>query len=220
VLVNDINPGSGYSFPSFLTVLTNTLLFQADDGVRGFELWRSDGTGPGTVLVKDIDVRAGNNAGAIYTAVVNGEFFFEADNVVDGFELWKSDGTDAGTVMVKDINPAPEGDSGASFLTPVNSATLYFTAFDGPVSAGGGGHGVELWISDGTEAGTRLVKDIWPGTTTSNPYGLTAMNGSLFFSADDGVHGVELWKSDGTDTGGSCDPGTNAGTCLVLDIKP
>jgi ELWxxDGT repeat protein len=199
--------------------MNGVLFFSADDGVRGAEFWRSDGTAAGTALVKDIDVRASNNAGVIYTAVVNGEFFLEADNVVDGFELWKTDGTAAGTVMVKDINSAQEGDSGASFLTAVGT-TLYFTAFDGPVSAGGGGHGVELWMSDGTASGTSLVKDIWPGTATSNPYGLTAMNGSLFFSADDGVHGVELWKSDGTDTGSSCDPGTNAGTCLVLDIKP
>jgi ELWxxDGT repeat protein len=101
----------------------------------------------------------------------------------------------------------------------VNS-TVFFTAIDGPATAGGGDHGVELWKSDGTETGTVLVKDIWSGPTTSNPFGLTAMSGALFFSADDGVHGVELWKSDGTDTGTTCDPGTGAGTCLVLDIKP
>jgi hypothetical protein len=58
--------------------------------------------------------------------------------------------------------------------------------------------------------------DIWPGTRTSNPFGFTAMNGAIFFSADDGFNGVELWKSDGS----ACDPGTGAGTCLVLDINP
>lgn len=220
MLVKDINLGSGYSFPSSLTTVNNTVLFQADDGLRGFELWRSDGTEAGTVLVKDIDVRAGNNAGPLYTAVLNGWLLFEADNVVDGFELWRSDGTGVGTALVKNINPVPEGDSGASFLTSVNNTAVFFMAFDGPASAGGGGHGVELWKSDGTDAGTALVKDIWPGTTTSNAFGLTAMNGLLFFSADDGTHGVELWKSDGTDAGATCDPGTGAGTCLVLDIRP
>src|SRR4051812_4942665 len=38
---------------------------------------------------------------------------------------------------------------------------------------------------------------------------LTAVGGSLFFSASDGVHGGELWKSDGTP----------AGTGMVKDIN-
>jgi ELWxxDGT repeat protein len=66
--------------------------------------------------------------------------------------------------------------------------TLFFTADDGS-------HGIELWMSDGTEAGTVLVGDIYPGTTesSSNPQYLTDVNGTLFFAADDGNHGVELW---------------------------
>lgn len=35
-----------------------TVLFTADDGVGGVELWKTDGTDAGTVLVKDI--RAGS----------------------------------------------------------------------------------------------------------------------------------------------------------------
>src|SRR5262249_39719521 len=54
-------------------------------------------------------------------------------------------------------------------------------------------HGRELWRSDGTAAGTVLVKDINPGSGSSNPEGLTLSGGHLFFTADDGVHGVELW---------------------------
>lgn len=62
-----------------------------------------------------------------------------------------------------------------------------------------GEHGLEPWISDGTEAGTRLLTDIRPGTVGSFPANFTATeDGRAFFSANDGVHGRELWVTDGT----------------------
>ena len=68
--------------------------------------------------------------------------------------------------------------------------------------------GVELYRTDGTAAGTEIVKDISSGS--SSPEEITALGGELFFAADDGVNGEELWKSDGTETG----------TVLVRDIVP
>jgi ELWxxDGT repeat protein len=53
--------------------------------------------------------------------------------------------------------------------------------------------GVELWKSDGTEAGTQIVRDIIPGPDSSSPDFLTVLNDRLFFAADDGNHGRELW---------------------------
>ncbi len=53
-LVKDIRPGSSSSSPFSLTAVGNTLFFNANDGVNGPELWKSDGTAAGTVLVKDI----------------------------------------------------------------------------------------------------------------------------------------------------------------------
>ncbi len=85
-------------------------------------------------------------------------------------------------------------------LTNVNG-TLFFAADDGV-------NGVELWKSDGTAAGTRMVKNINP-SGDSFPQALTKGNGVVYFAADDGTHGLELWRSDGSDLG----------TFLVRDIN-
>ena len=93
--------------PSYLTAVGGTLFFTADDGVHGRELWKSDGTRAGTVLVKDIDPRRATTTTKRPASLtdVGGTLFFTADDGVHGPELWKSDGTKAGTVLVKDITP-------------------------------------------------------------------------------------------------------------------
>ena len=70
---------------------------------------------------------------------------------------------------------------------------VYFTATD-PVK------GIELWKTDGTTAGTEMVKDINPGLASSNPSALCNVNGTLFFAATKGVNGIEVWKTDGTES--------------------
>src|SRR5262249_48897227 len=163
----------------------------------GDELWKSDGTEQGTVLVKDI-YPGRESSDPTYLTNVNSTLFFTAFEPNTGYELWKSDGTEAGTVLVKDIYPGfTYNDYTGEFyvnssypqdLTNVNG-TLFFTADDGV-------YGDELWKSDGTEAGTVLVKDINPGSVGSNPNDLTDVNGTLFFTAVDGVNGGQVWKSD------------------------
>ncbi len=209
-LVKDIFPGPddslpGHPIPGFIASIGNTAYFTATDGVSGRELWKSDGSDAGTVLVKDINPGAGDSfiftsTGADNLINVHGTLFFRATNGTSGYELWKSDGSAAGTVMVKDIRPG-SGDSSPEFFTLING-TLYFRAF--------GPNGLEIWKSDGTETGTVQVKDIRSGTSGSVPFALINVNNTLFFSADDGSSGRELWMSDGTD----------AGTVMVKDINP
>ena len=61
-------------------------------------------------------------------------------------------------------------------------------------------HGRELWSTDGTAAGTHLVKDILPGAGGSYPLGLTVLNGAVYFHAS-GPEGDELWRTNGTAAG-------------------
>ena len=188
--------------------LGNTFYFVADDGINGYELWESDGTTSGTVILKDINSGSGGSYPSQCTPIDtdgDGEddtIYFRAEDGTHGSELWKSDGTVAGTIMVKDINSGIEG-SVPLYLTSIDN-TLYFVARDGT-------HGSELWKSDGTAAGTTMVKDIRSGSTTDNVHirEITVVGNNLYFRADDGNYGSELWLSDGTELG----------TVMVKDIN-
>jgi ELWxxDGT repeat protein len=163
-----------------LTNVSGTLFFSADDGNVGHELWKSDGTPGGTVLVRDINPASGHSYPR-HLANVNGTLFFAANDGTRGHELWKSDGTSTGTVLVKDIRPGPTGLNSSNPYSLTNVVgRLFFIANDGT-------NGRELWISDGTSTGTVLVKDINQGaghafgTTNAPPPSFTNVNGTLFF---------------------------------------
>ena len=200
-VVKEIRPGVSGGEPRFVTVVNNIMFFSADNGPNGRELWKSDGTDAGTVMVKDIRPGSGDSDPSSLEAM-NGILYFGANNGTNGWELWRSDGTDAGTYMVRDIQPG-FGSSDADLLTEMNGY-IYFSA----VTSGLGSTGRELWRSDGTSAGTTLVKDIIPGAGSGNPSWLCNVNGTLFFSASNGFNGYALWKSDGT----------GAGTDTVKDV--
>jgi ELWxxDGT repeat protein len=201
-LVKDIDTTAS-SHPAPLVGMNGTLYFEADDGSNGDELWKSDGTEAGTMMVHDIN--PGTDSGItderekIYN--LNGILLIAADDGTHGEELWISDGTSAGTALLKDINTS--GDSDIYFFGDDGNGMLYFRATDGA-------HGEELWKTDGTPAGTVMVKDIWSGSTGSYPEDGVFFDGVLYFDTDDDMHGGELWKSDGTE----------GGTAMVKDIRP
>ena len=105
LLVENIKRDDYSSEPSNLTAMGGRLFFTARDGTHGPELWRSDGSQAGTVLVKNIHPCSGNYYGPGNLTAVGNTLFFSADDGVSGEELWKSDGDEAGTVLVEDINP-------------------------------------------------------------------------------------------------------------------
>jgi ELWxxDGT repeat protein len=211
-MVLDIDTRSVGAYPRRLVDVNGRLFFVADDGEHGSELWSSDGTAEGTLLVKDIYPGiegSGTFYGPRFLTNLNGMLFFVArDNNVPSIQrLWRSDGTRAGTRAVGDVSPY------STIINPDDYATKQLLNVNGTLFFSGAtinGLGAELWKSDGTEAGTVLVKDINPGSDHSFPRHLTSVGGRLFFAADDGVHGHELWTSDGT----------AAGTKLVKDIVP
>ncbi|MDY7094854.1 MAG: hypothetical protein SX243_17920 [Acidobacteriota bacterium] len=113
-----------------------------------------------------------------------------------------SDGSQAGTRILRSFEIPLSLDRYDPQMTVVGN-DLYFVV-------GTPEHGQELWATDGTAEGTRLVRDIEPGAASSNPHSLKAVGSVLLFSAGMAEEGVELWRSDGTEEG----------TRVVEEINP
>jgi len=190
----DLNPYSG-SAPRNFVRFGSTLLFSADDGLDGRELWKTTGTIAGTTRVVDSNVTPRGSDPGILT-IVDGTIYFMALDVAHGRELWKSNGTSAGTALVEDIRPGVQS-TDVSFLGVLGSRIL-LNIVDGT-------HSQEPWISDGTAAGTTLLADTNP-TTNSSGYGyvdqviISRDGGRAFFRAYDGTE-RDMWSTDGTPSG-------------------
>lgn len=102
-------------------------------------------------------------------------FFATNDN---GTKLWATDGVQTNSVLDSPATVSPEA-------TTVGDLAY----FAWPTQ----GEGIELWRSDGTIAGTRLVADLAPGVRSSNPSDLTELGDRLYFSAWTPGEGRELW---------------------------
>ncbi|NOK63451.1 MAG: hypothetical protein GFH25_541276n10 [Chloroflexi bacterium AL-N10] len=211
-MVANIIPGGSDGTSGHLTAMNGTLFFLSTnfDGVLG--LWKSDGSPGNAELVKELSQGFRGNTDMI--AIQNVLYF--ATPVTDGYRLWRSDGTSEGTVLItylegtrsqadltmvqNDLEPTipappPPGPDimTISALTNVNG-TLFFRGYDAE-------HGHELWTSDGTYEGTRLVVDAVPGAEGIFPKELTPVGPTLFFVGEDEQSQPGLWRSDGTPEG-------------------
>ena len=216
-LVKDINPGPSHSWPSAFFNHGNTTFFYATTANEGRELWRTNAGLGDTVLVKDLTPGPASSVRSITgfqrdfdqgTMASLGNTLYLLMPGARG--LYKSDGTAAGTALVKQLAPwettrGKFGGQEGRWAQLINiGGKLFFAADDGS------GKGSELWTSDGTTVGTVMVKDINPGTGSSEPLRLIEFQGKCYFVADNGTNGAELWKSDGR----------ALGTVMVKDIDP
>ncbi len=194
-LVSNLATTSASSTPENLTAVGSNLFFTATTGM-GTQLWRSNGTGVGTLQMSTALSSISNLVN------LNGNLLFAAIPFPQSFsELYVSDGTAAGTVLLEGSENLLDS---PSRLTRVGNS-VYFTAFEVE-----GSSGIELWKTDGTFAGTSLVKDIIPGPADAAIGEFFNANGTLVFSADEAGFGREMWQSDGT----------SAGTRRIIDLNP
>ncbi len=98
--MKDITVGGGSPFSQYrrLTNVNGTLFFIDRDEEHGFELWKSDGTPNGTLMVKDISEGQSGSRLCCFTAVGDTLFFLQEVGYGAKGYLWMSDGTEAGTV--------------------------------------------------------------------------------------------------------------------------
>ena len=196
-LVKDIYPGvyptamPRATFDGILGVSNGRVFLNASVYDPSMGLWVTDGSAAGTRQLLDVMTGSG--------ADVGGTFYFSVGPPW-GTSLWKSDSTAAETSFVSRLGTDPLSYGGPSRLTSAGGR-LYFLFDDGI-------HGCEPWTSDGTEAGTKILKDVAPGPAGAFSVGsnwsasLVDAGGLLFFSA--GAYAspqIGLWRSDGTEAG-------------------
>lgn len=167
---------------------------------QGVGLWTSDGTLSGTQLLK---ITSSNEFAAPVSEItsVGQQIFFTAN----GSELWKTNGTPAGTTLIEVVTPNPGLTiTGPSDFTAVNGK-LFFAA-----NRNRDTFTSELWVSDGTAAGTMPIRAFGYDVLSPGPSNFVNLNGTVYFTAVGSGVFPDLWKSDGT----------TAGTVMVKDIAP
>jgi ELWxxDGT repeat protein len=124
-------------------------------------------------------------------------FFFASDDE-HGEELWATDGTASGTYLVKDIVPGENSNSTYELVSV--GEKVFFGASDFSNSTQYSSQlGNELWTSDGTEAGTYMVRNIAPDSQGSFPVRFHAIGNRLLFTADAyNGRGQQLFITDGS----------------------
>jgi ELWxxDGT repeat protein len=207
---SDLNPGSASSDPSGFFVDGPFAYFSANTAATGRELWTITYPGAPPQLIDVIPGAESSrpsrivNNGDLYFTAITGVYRLDSQDqavLVDATLNLNSDSPDkrllqtgsAGLYFIDDVNSAPRNElrhiSGANnAVSIVRGGFESIHTFAGQLNgrplflADDNGSGVELWISDGTESGTHMVRDIQHGTVDSQPDQLQSVNGHLVFT--------------------------------------
>jgi ELWxxDGT repeat protein len=194
-LLKIIYPITGTNARYFVN-FNGKVYFDAADAVSGGQLWVTDGTTTGTLKVTN------NNAGStgLYPStftLFNSKLYFMGIDTGAYFQLWSTDGTTAGTVTIKTDHTPRSGSEG--FIPnsmAVHNNMLYMAGYDSVSKTN------QLWVSDGTTAGTNKVTNSPKGFTPTRLY---SFQNKLIMTGWDTVSNyLELFASDGTAAGTVC----------------
>jgi ELWxxDGT repeat protein len=182
---------------SGFTSLGSKVLFTANDGIHGYQIWQSDKSTRATSMLTDLNPSAANGVETPLVAI-GALIMFGGNDGIHGEQLWVTDGTVSGTAVLANVTPE---------LDPFNVALVNGVAF---FAADDGVHGFQPWRSDGTAAGTYMVADIGPAAVVGT---FRAFNGQVMFFSQTLS---QWWISDGTAQGTHAV--TQAGTASGLQV--
>lgn len=196
-LLKDIYPGAEGSYPSASSgfpvnfpLFKGQFYFAAREGISSSQLWRSDGTAGGTSRFYDFTA---DLVGSPSDFVVAGEYLYFRvySNIKSTYQFWRTDGSTGGTTRIIEGGATVPDLSLATAL----GGLLIYPSKDAL-------HGEEIWCSDGSAAGTRLLKDIVPGTFGSRPGKPERVGNKVYFVVQEAsAFRPELWVTDGTPDG-------------------
>jgi ELWxxDGT repeat protein len=191
-----------------LTPFGDFVLFVADDGEHGLELWRSDGTVEGTAIVADLTPGTqGSYFDFSHFVEAGGLVYFASPASGDVLELWATDGTASGTRMVPGVPQGRSAVAGPFPLAAVGNRLLYF--YPGA-----------LYSTDGTEGGSLRLLDLGPIQGAASLAGFAALpDGSVLFTRNS-LSETSLWKTDGTPAGTFLVPLDGRHAVLPSDPSP
>jgi ELWxxDGT repeat protein len=140
------------SYGSTIAAMDSFILYLSGDLSTGLELWRSDGTLPGTVVVASMGqgVQIGQLGQDILMTRVGDRAIFQSENAQNGPQLWSSDGTAAGTVPLI-ATPTPSGSGYSQPVLGVAGTHGYYAVYNGTE--------YQVVVTDGTVAGTHVLTD-------------------------------------------------------------
>lgn len=179
-----------------ITTFNNSVYFTFQDPTNGIELWKTDGTLSGT---SSVAVLGGNTYATVPYLISANRLYFASTNATNSRQLYVLDaGSNSPILLSSNLYDFYD-------MIEYNGNLIFSISNTAPPTVNR-----ELYITDGTVAGTTLLKEIKSGPEGSDPNKFTLYQNKVFFTANDGVSGSEIWTTDGTENG----------TQLFKDINP
>src|SRR6185437_4092807 len=185
--------GQGGDEPGYPIAAANGgAIFSAYDSTTGREPWVSNGTPEGTHLLKDIYPGVNSSHSATFSgAMMNGVTLFMASSNTVHTGLWATDGSSDGTQLIADLLPGSTTLAGR-FAVPLSAGRVLYFAF----TPSAGGSTTTIYRSDGTSAGTQVVRS---GLSLAS---MAVFGGSLYVStgakALSGLDANTVYTCDGS----------------------
>lgn len=205
-LFKDLNLGAGHADPVQFANVNGTMYFITFSRSSGYtyQLWKSDGTAANTVMLKDNVLTAAIGDGVMFRGNIGNTVYYSVNaygaTAGTTTDLWETDGS-APVLVTSLSHPGLKNYGGGHPLGfTVVGSKLFFNMWKD--------NGRELWVSDGTAAGTFEVIDLQPGDNgggvqlsgvAANP--MVAFNGKVYFQGGAKLGSFEFYSSDGTATG-------------------